>query len=183
MAYDNNTVHTRRLVVLKTRIPAYARQRVRDVHFPNIAKKLRLLPILCTFSALLSIELFSVGMAGIGGLFNGGVTGIPLFAWGLTSRNGSSFGFAVLRLRLLMVPSREFSFPFSSLDVLLRPSISPSTVVPLVARYSSAIPTKRITPRLGETPMASLIKDWMRAALRLLVVGWIWDGRAVNVRI
>lgn len=127
-------------------------------YFPNMARKLRLLPILCTFSAFLSIELFSVGMGGTGGLFMGGVGGITLFPGGLTSLSGRSLGFGVLRLRLLIVPSREFSFLFSSPELLLRFSISPSTVVPLVARYSSAMPTKRTTPRSGDTPRASLIK-------------------------
>lgn len=156
----NDTVHTGPSAELQNWCggECYVECRAHDVHFPNMAKKLRLLPILCTFSAFLSNELFSVGMAGIGGLFDGGVMGAPLFSSGLTSRNGSPFGFGVLRLRLLIVPSREFSFLFSSLDDLLRPSISPSTVVPFVARYSSAIPTKRTTPRLGETPIASLMK-------------------------
>lgn len=152
-------------------------------HFPNMDKKLRLLPIFWTLSALLSLKLFSVGIAGRGGPF---VVGLGVWAWVsnmFSSLMTNSLAFGVRRLRLRMTPSLEFSFLFSSPEVFDWFSISPSSVVPLVARNSSAIPTKRTTPRSGVTPRDSLMNAWMRAALRLFVVGWIWDGRAVMVKI
>ena len=60
---------------------------------------------------------------------------------------------------------------------------SPRIVVPFVAKSSSAIPAKRTTPRDGWTPRLSCKKFWTSAAFRLLVVGWIWEGKAVMVRI
>ena len=167
----------RRVLVTKSRRVSY---------LPNMAMKLLLLPIFCTFCAFLSNELGSDGMGGIAGLANGEL-GVLLLVFGrLSSISGSSVGLccAFLRFRPLEAVDLECaSVALSSLEILLRFSISPSTVVPLVARYSSATPTNRTTPRSGDTPSESAMKFWIRAALRLLVVGWICDGSAVRVRI
>ena len=97
----------------------------------------------------------------------------------LRSRNGKSLGLTDRRLLLLPITPSAFS----SSDVLLSRSISPRTVLPFVARCSSAIGTKRTTPRSVVTPRASVMNVCSRAVLRLFVVDWICDGRAVNVRI
>ena len=57
------------------------------------------------------------------------------------------------------------------------------TVMPLVARYSSGMLTNFTTPRSGRTPRAEVMKDCMRAALRLFAGGRSCEGRAVMVRI
>lgn len=152
--------------------------------FPKMAKKLFLLLIFCTFFAFLSNGLNSVGMGGIAGLSSDGLSIPSPDREPVSSRSGSSFGLCcVLRVRVLVLAFRKWlSTGLSSLEVLLRFSISPSIVVPLVARNSSAMPTKRTTPRSGDTPRQSDMKFWISAALRLLVVGWIWDGRAVRVK-
>lgn len=61
-------------------------------------------------------------------------------------------------------------------------SICPKTVVPLKARFSSGIPTNRTTPLVAATPSDSATKACIRAALRLFVVGRIWEGKALIVR-
>ncbi len=156
--------------------------------FPaNIAKKLRLLPILCTFSAFLSSGLGSSGIAGIGGLFsdglfNGGLMTLLSLVAGRVSGICNLSGFDDLRLRpRRRVPDRCAPFAPSSLDSLLRFSMSPKTVLPFVARYSSEMPTKRTTPLSGVTPRESAMNVCIITAFRLLVVGWIWEGRAVMV--
>lgn len=169
-------------------------------HFPNKAKKLFRFPSLFgTFSRLLSSNWFADSID----IEPCGTDGFLLFLLdgrGLSvssadsapsseapcSRRGVSFGFScVLRLaRPLIAPCLDWlSTALSSLEFLLRFSISPSIVTPLVARYSSATPMKRTMPRSGGTPRDSPMKFWMSAAFRLFVVGCICEGRAVIVRI
>ena len=152
--------------------------------FPNIDRKLRLLPIFCTFSALRSRGDFSVGIAGSEGLVKAGLRGAGLvtFEPGLELVRLCrlrSFGFAFTDLRLLILPIADSGLVSSS---EFFPSISPSMVVPFVARYSSPTPTNLTTPRSCSTPSECNKKSWRRAALRLFVVGWIDVGRAVMVR-
>lgn len=72
----------------------------------------------------------------------------------------------------------------TSLSLLLfsMRSISPKTVVPFVARFSSAMGWNRRMPLSGGTARISAMKDWIKAELRLLVTGCNWEGRAVMVR-
>lgn len=144
-------------------------------------RKLLLRPIFCTFAAFLSSALFSVGAAGIGGLFNGGLGAFSAIAGGLPSCIVISLGLGAFLLRpLRIVFDLVVSPPLSSpLDVL---SISPRTVTPFVPRYSSPMPTNLTTPLSAETPRESVMKAWTRAVLRLFVTGWSCDGKAVMVR-
>ena len=71
---------------------------------------------------------------------------------------------------------------FSLLGVFCRFSICPKTVVPLKARFSSGMLMKRTTPLVAATPSESAIKAWIKAALRLFVVGRTWVGKALMVR-
>lgn len=157
---------------------------------PNILKKLFRRPIpFCALSALRSRTLFPIGNAGKLGLVSGGLIGVGLGArlvfrlvilervFPSFSLSGRSRGF--MDRRLFVRPTR--SLGSSSEDRLSR-SISPNTVFPPVARHSSAIGTKRTTPRSEPTPRASVMNVERRAALRLLVVDWRAEGRAVRVR-
>ena len=158
---------------------------------PNILKKLFLRPIpFCIFSALRSSVLNPAGNAGKLGLVSGGLIGVGLAARLVFrliildrgcpsfSLSGRSRGF--MERRLLLRGTKSLG---SSSEDLLRRSISPSTVFPPVARHSSAIGTKRTTPRSDFTPRASVMNVERRAALRLLVVDCRAEGRAVRVRI
>lgn len=136
--------------------------------------------------------LFSTGSAGKLGLVSGGLIRAGLavrlvfllialdlvFVVSLLSCIGRSFG--LIDRRDLLRPMTLSAF--SSSDVLLSRSISPRTVLPFVARCSSAMGTKRTTPRSDVTPSASVMNVCKRAEFRLLVVDWIWEGRAVRVR-
>ena len=62
-------------------------------------------------------------------------------------------------------------------------SICPKTVVPLNARFSSGMLTNRTTPLVAATPSESARNAWIKAALRLLVVGRSCEGKAVTVRV
>lgn len=152
---------------------------------PNIDMKLLLLPIVCTFSAFLSRGLFWVGIAGSEGLVKAGLKGGGLVTLALSlellrARSVRSLGLTDL---LLLVLPIAVSGPSSSSEFLRKASISPNIVLPFVARYSSPTPTKRTMPRSGATPNESVMKLCRRAALRLFVVGWTAEGRAVMVRI
>lgn len=138
--------------------------------FPNKAIKLRRLPIFFTFSALISRWLLFIAIVGNGGLSSGGVGGFAPNFEPFPSPSPSPCGLDARRPRLRIVLSRELSVRLSSLEVFLKFSISPSTVIPLVAKYSSGIPTNRTTPRSDGTPRASIIKFWIRAAFLLFVV-------------
>ena len=144
-------------------------------------RKLFLRPIFCTFSAFLSNVLFSVGIAGIGGLFNGGLGAFSAVAGRLLICIVRSFGFGTFLLRPLLIVF-DLAVPAPSSSPLDRFSISPSTVLPFVPRYSSPTPTNLTTPLSADTPRESVMKAWTRAVLRLLVTGWICEGRAVMVR-
>ena len=61
-------------------------------------------------------------------------------------------------------------------------SICPKTVVPLKARFSSGMLINRTTPLVAATPSESTMKAWIRAALRLFVVGRTCEGNALIVR-
>lgn len=61
-------------------------------------------------------------------------------------------------------------------------SICPETVVPLKARFSSDMATKRTTPLVAATASESAIKACIKAALRLFVVGRTCEGKALIVR-
>lgn len=139
----------------------------------NIARKLLLLPILCTLAALTSSGL-DASVLGIGGLFNGGLVAMLSLVPGRESGICNFSAFDDLRLRpRRTVPDLCAPFPPSSPDSLLRFSMSPKTVLPFVAKYSSAIPTKRMTPLSGVTPSESAMNVCIMTAFRLLVVGWI----------
>lgn len=120
-------------------------------------------------------------MAGIGGLCNVGLGILSLVPGRLLSWRLSFSGFDDLRLRPRRSVFDRLVSVVSSLDSLLKLSISPCTVLPLVARYSSDIPTKRMIPRSGVTPSSSDMKVCIITAFRLLVTGCIWEGRAVMV--
>ena len=62
-------------------------------------------------------------------------------------------------------------------------SISPNKVLPLHAKFSSGIGTNLTMPRSAGTLSMSAMKDWMSAALRLLVVACICEGTTERVRI
>jgi len=152
---------------------------------PNSEKKLFLLPIVCIVSAFLSRALCWIGIAGSEGLLKEGLVGCGLVTLTLVLelfrvRSDRSFGLTDL-LRLLVLPI-AVSGLLSSSEFLLKASISPNIVLPFVARYSSPTPTKRTMPRSRATPSESVKKLCRRAALRLFVVGWIAEGRAVMVR-
>lgn len=167
-------------------------------HFPNKARKLFLFPSLFgTFSRLLSSNRFadSIDIEPRGtdcfllflldgrGLSVSSADSAPS-SYAPCSRSGVSFGFswALRPARPLIALCFDWlSAALSSLEFLLRFSISPSIVTPFVARYSSATPTKRRMPRSGGTPNDSPMKFWISAAFRLFVVGCIWEGRAVIV--
>ena len=139
--------------------------------FPNKAIKLRRLPIFFTLSVLILRWLCFADRWGGEGVCNGGVKEPAPGFNPFPSCNTRPCGLGVRRLRLRIVLNRELSVRLSSLDVFPRFSISPSTVVPLVARNSSGIPTNRTTPRSGGTPKESIMKFWIRAAFLLFVVG------------
>ena len=61
-------------------------------------------------------------------------------------------------------------------------SIDPRTVVPFIARFSSAMDSKRTTPRSGGTLSMSEMKDWICAACSLFVSARNSDGTAEMVR-
>ncbi len=142
------------------------------LYFPNRAIKLCRLPIFGPFSILISKKLFffpsELGREWLSTGGEGDLT--PEFA-SFPSPALDSGGLDVRRPRVRMVLNRELSVRLCSLDVFRRFSISLSTVIPLVARYSSAMPTNRTTPRSAGTPRTSIMKFWMRAAFRLFVVG------------
>ena len=144
-------------------------------------KKLFLRPIFCTFSAFLSSALFSVGIAGTGGLFKGGLGAFSAVGGRLFSCIVRSLGFGTFLLRPLLIVL-DLVVPAPSSSPLDRFSISPRTVLPFVPRNSSPTPTNLTTPRSADTPSESVIKAWTRAVLRLLVTGWICEGSAVIVR-
>jgi hypothetical protein len=162
-------------------------------HQPVLPKmdaiKLFLRPILCAFSALWSIGLFSLGIAGSGGVtrshsLSGGVGEPCSLCVGrgfLVVRND-----IMLCLRLVFVVFLDKLFcglglfsvrPFSS------SSISPVIVLPSVARLSSDIAMNLITPRLGATPRPSSIALPSKAAFRLFVAGWTCEFTAVMVSV
>ena len=158
---------------------------------PKILKKLfrRPIPFCCIFSALRSSTLFPIGNAGRLGLVSGGLIGVGLaarlvFRLTILERGFASFSLSgrsrgLMDRRLFVRGTRSLG---SSSEDLLRRSISPSTVFPPVARHSSAIGTKRMTPRSDLTPRASVMNEERRAALRLLVVDCRAEGTAVRVR-
>jgi len=157
---------------------------------PNSEKKLFLLPIVCTVSAFLSRALCWIGIAGSEGLLKEGLLKEGLEGCGLVTlalslellrdRRRRSLGLTD-PFRLLVLPI-AVSGLLSSSEFLPKASISPNIVLPFVARYSSPTPTKRTMPRSRATPNESVMKLCRRAALRLFVVGWIAEGRAVMVR-
>ncbi|KAG9967369.1 hypothetical protein KCU61_g335, partial [Aureobasidium melanogenum] len=82
--------------------------------------------------------------------------------------------FACTDLRDPLVQARLMAFAaVTSESILLfsMRSISPKTVVPFVARFSSAMGWNRRMPLSGGTARMSAMKDWIRAELRLLVTG------------
>lgn len=147
-------------------------------------------PILCIFSDFRSKVLFSVGMVGIVGTA-GTVDGscgpkLRALAGGVIYSSCVGSGLLILRFRsdlvlclffprdrvlLILEASSECSFS--------RSSISPATVLLLVAKFSSAMGRNRISPRSGTTPNASSIAFCSRAAFRLFVTGCSWHWRAV----
>lgn len=92
------------------------------------------------------------------------------------------FGLLAKDFLELLVKIRLRVPPFSSTWRLSSFSISPSTVLPLIARFSSAIGVYLIIPRSAVTPIASAMNDCTRAVLRLLVAACTCDGRAEMVR-
>lgn len=61
-------------------------------------------------------------------------------------------------------------------------STAPATVVPFVARLSSDTASNRIIPRSAGTLNVVARKDWMCAALSLLISGRSSEGNATMVR-
>lgn len=92
------------------------------------------------------------------------------------------FALETADFRELFVMARFMPMPLSSACCRSRRSMSPSMVMPFIARLSSWMATNLIIPRSGVTPIDSHMKFWIRAALRLLVVGCNWTGRAFTVR-
>ena len=62
-------------------------------------------------------------------------------------------------------------------------SVCPRYVVPPVANCSSGKPVNFTMPRSGKTPRDEVMKDCMRAALRLLADERICEGSAEIVRV
>jgi len=85
--------------------PLYTYANIPDMYqafyFLNIAMKDRLLPSFCTFSALRSIALFCVGIAGIGGLSIAGLATLLKGTDDVPPLNGRSLGLVWANLRLL----------------------------------------------------------------------------------
>lgn len=154
-----------------------------------VAMKLFLRPIFCAFSALRSIGLFSLGIAGSGGVsrsrsLDGGVGEPCSLCVGrvfLAPRNDFMLClrllFAVLLDKLLWRLELFSVFSFSS------SSISPVIVLLSVARLSSDMAKNLITPRFGLTPRPSSIAFASKFALRLFVTGWSCELRAVMVSV
>lgn len=61
-------------------------------------------------------------------------------------------------------------------------SISPAIVVPFVAKFSSGIDVNFTIPRSEGTDSMSAMNDWIRAAFLLFIIGPIWLGTVVTVR-
>ena len=161
--------------------------------FPNIAAtKLFLRPIFCTFSALRSVGLFRLGIAGKGGVsrsLNGGVCDPSSLCVG-----NSCFSDFKLCLRLDLrgdvfvffedcVLRDRFRWRLTLLSVVSfsKSSIQPVMVLPSVARLSSEIAMNLMIPRFAGTPRPSSIALASRDALRLFVTGCNCDPRAVMV--
>ena len=92
------------------------------------------------------------------------------------------FALETADLRELFVIARLMPVPLSSACCRSSFSISPSMVMPLMARLSSWIGTNLMMPRSGVTPIDSHMNCCIRAALRLFVVGCSCTGKALMVR-
>jgi hypothetical protein len=84
-----------------------------------------------------------------------------------------------IRLSCDFLPSPSLA---TSLSLAPASEILPATVLLPQARHSSAMGTKRTIPLEGETRSMDSMCFCSTAVLRLLVAGWISEGRAVMVK-